>query len=52
MVDTPCDKINYHKVSKYANIFIFKEFYPKSKNLLYYLNYNFIHAVCYRRDQR
>ena len=31
------DKINYNKVSKYDNILIFKEFYPKTKNVSYYL---------------
>ena len=36
------DKINYHKVSKYANVLIFKEFYPKTKNVSYYLNIDFI----------
>ena len=34
----PLDKINYNKVSKYANVLIFKEFYPKTKNVSYYLN--------------
>ena len=38
MVATPLDKINYNKVSKYANVLIFKEFYPKTKNVSYYLN--------------
>ena len=33
MVAIPLDKINYNKVSKYANVFIFKEFYPKTKNV-------------------
>ena len=37
MVDLLRDKINYHKVSKYANVLIFKEFYPKTKNVSYYL---------------
>ena len=37
MVAIPRDKINYHKVSKYANVLIFKEFYPKTKNVSYYL---------------
>ena len=37
MVDIWCDKLNYHKVSKYANILIFKEFYLKTKNVSYYL---------------
>ena len=31
MAPISCDKINYHKVSKYANVLIFKEFYPKTK---------------------
>ena len=31
------DQINYNKVSKYANVLIFKEFYPKTKNVSYYL---------------
>ena len=39
MVAIPLDKINYNKVSKYANVLIFKEFYPKTKNVSYYLNY-------------
>ena len=42
MVAIPLDKINYNKVSKYANVLIFKEFYPKTKNVSYYLN-----AVCF-----
>ena len=33
----PLDKINYNKVSKYVNVLIFKEFYPKTKNVSYYL---------------
>ena len=37
MVAIPSDKINYHKVSKYANVLIFKEFYLKTKNVSYYL---------------
>ena len=37
MVAIPLDKINYNKVSKYANVLIFKEFYPKTKNVSYYL---------------
>ena len=37
MVPIPLDKINYNKVSKYANVLIFKEFYPKTKNVSYYL---------------
>ena len=36
MVAIPRDKFNYHKVSKYANVVIFKEFYPKTKK----------HVVC------
>ena len=38
MVAIPLDEINYNKVSKYANVLIFKEFYPKTKNVSYYLN--------------
>ena len=30
MVAIPRDKINYYKVSKYANVIILKEFYPKT----------------------
>ena len=37
MVAIPLDKINHNKVSKYANVLIFKEFYPKTKNASYYL---------------
>ena len=37
MVAIPLDKINYNKVSKYVNVLIFKEFYPKTKNVSYYL---------------
>ena len=37
MAAIPRDKINYHKVSKYVNVLIFKEFYPKTKNVSYYL---------------
>ena len=37
MVAIPLNKINYNKVSKYANVLIFKEFYPKTKNVSYYL---------------
>ena len=37
MVAIPLDKINYYKVSKYARVLIFKEFYPKTKNVSYYL---------------
>ena len=40
MVAIPLDKINYKKVSKYANVLIFKEFYPKTKNVSYYLKLN------------
>ena len=36
MVAIPFDKINYNKVSKCANVLIFKEFYPKTKNVSYY----------------
>ena len=38
MVATPLDKIDYNKVSKYASVLILKEFYPKTKNVSYYLN--------------
>ena len=38
MIAILLDKINYNKVSKYANALIFKEFYPKTKNVSYYLN--------------
>ena len=31
MVAIPRNKISYHKVSKYANVLIFKEFYLKTK---------------------
>ena len=31
------DKINYHKVSNYTNVLIFKEFYTKPNNVSYYL---------------
>ena len=37
MVAIPLDKTNYNKVSKYADVIIFKEFYPKTKNVSYYL---------------
>ena len=37
MVAIPHDKTNYHKMSKLANVLIFKEFYPKSKNMSFYL---------------
>ena len=37
MVAILLDTINYNKVSKYANVLIFKEFYPKTKNVSYYL---------------
>ena len=37
MTALPCDKINYQKVTKYASVLIFKEFYPKTKNVSYYL---------------
>ena len=40
MVAIPHDKINYNKVSKYANVLIFKEFYPNTKNVSYYLKSN------------
>ena len=41
MVAIPLDKINCNKVSKYANILIFKELhvYPKTENVSYYLKY-------------
>ena len=38
MAAIPLDKINYDKVSNHANVLIFKEFYPKTKNVSYYLN--------------
>ena len=38
MVAIPLDKINYNKVSKYANVLIFKELYPKTKIVPYYRN--------------
>ena len=37
MVAIPLDKINYNKVSKFVNVLIFKEFYPKTKNVSYYV---------------
>ena len=40
MVAIPLDKINYNKVSKYANLLIFKEFYAKTKNVSYYLKWD------------
>ena len=40
MVAIPLDKINYNKVSKYANVLNFKEFYPKTKNVSYCLKAN------------
>ena len=42
MVAIPLDKINHNKVFKYANVLIFKEFYPKTKNVSYYLNHDTI----------
>ena len=39
MVAIPLDKIDYNKVSKYANVLILKEFYPKTKNVSYYLKF-------------
>ena len=41
MVAIPLDKINYNKVSKHANVLIFKEFYPKTKNVSYYLKHDY-----------
>ena len=38
MIAITRDKVNYNKGSKYANVLIFKEFYPKTKNVSYYLN--------------
>ena len=38
MVAIPLDKIIYNNVSKYANIPIFQESYPKTKNVSFYLN--------------
>ena len=61
MVTIPLDKINYNKVSKYANVLIFKEFYPKTKNVSYYLNvtcndisviYVTVHTVDVQADWR
>ena len=40
MVAIPLDKTNCNKVSKYANVLIFKEFYPKTKNVSYYLKWS------------
>ena len=37
MVAIPLDKIDYNKLSKYANVLILKELYPKTKNVSYYL---------------
>ena len=37
MVAIARDKINFHKVSKYTNVLIFKDIYPKTKNVSYYL---------------
>ena len=37
MVAILLDKINNNKVSKYANVLIFKDFYPKTRNVSYYL---------------
>ena len=48
MVAIPLDKINYNKVSKYANVLIFKEVYPKTKNVSYYLKPR-SHALIYTR---
>ena len=31
------DKINYHEVTKYTNVLIFKGIYPKTKNVSYNL---------------
>ena len=47
MVAIQLDKINYNKVSKYANVIIFKEFYTKTKNVSYYLNMSseYIHST-------
>ena len=38
-------EINYNKVSKYASVLIFKEFYPKTKNVSYYLKYKSLYLV-------
>ena len=35
MVAITLDKIKYHEVSKYDNVLLFKEFYPKPKNASY-----------------
>ena len=45
MVALPLDKINYNKVSIYDNVLIVKEFYPKTKNLSYYLKVSTIIMV-------
>ena len=37
MVAIPLDKIDYNKVFKYVNVLILEEFYPKTKNVSYYL---------------
>ena len=50
MVAIPLDKINYYKVSKYVNVLIFKEFYPKTKNVSYYLK--LFYAVCSKTASR
>ena len=42
MVVLPLDKINYNKVSKYADVLIFQKFYPKTKNVSYYLKVSYI----------
>ena len=39
MVAIPFHKINYNKVSKYANVLIVKELYPKTKNVSYHLKF-------------
>ena len=45
MAAIPRDKINYHKVSLYANVLIFKEFYLKTKNVSYYIKSDLINNV-------
>ena len=42
MVTIPRDKVNYNEVSKYANVLIFKEFYPNTKNV----SYNTLNQIC------
>ena len=39
MVAIPLDRIDYNKVFKYVNVLILEEFYPKTKNVSYYLKF-------------